>query len=130
MQLLTEVKNSVELIGIDKTIQALKSARIVHFSDEILQTIISCICQEIGIKVEELLNSHEKNNDKRKVAICFCVYFLNEDEYFGFTHREIAQKLPLNLHHRQSIAYYHNIVKNAKISDICIHSVKSSNHMR
>ena len=118
IELITQLKNSVDFIGVDKTINALKSAQLQYFPEEKIKDIITVICKEVGISVRQFRDSSLKNNDKRKVAICFCIHFLHSYNYFNFSYDEIADKLPgLNLNGRQSIYYYVRIIKTAKTED-------------
>ncbi len=115
MELITELKNSVDWLGVDGTISALRNARVCHTSDVITQKIITHVCQRIGITVAQF-RDYKFRNDKRKVAICFCVYFLHSEEFFDLSHSEISRKLPLGLS-KQSMHNYFAVIKNAKLKN-------------
>lgn len=113
MELITELKNSVDWLGVDGTISALRNARVCHTSDVITQKIITIVCHHMGISVSEFRN-HKFRSDKRKLAICFCVYFLHSEGFFDLSHSEISRKLPLGLS-KQSMHNYFMVIKSAKL---------------
>jgi hypothetical protein len=109
--LIDEVKTSTDLLGEENVIKILQNARTDKFKNEHTGYVVGIVINTIGIDINEL----KKNNcrtDKRKVAIGFCVYFLNN--IFGYSYRKISINMPINLDTR-GVFRNAKIIKDAKL---------------
>lgn len=113
--LLEELKDSVASIGVKRTINALRDAKIFHINDQNTQHVVNSVCKRVGISFKEL-KDYRMRSDTKKVAIALCIYFLHSETCFNLSHDQIAQRLTLGMT-RQSVRNYYLIIKNAKTSN-------------
>lgn len=107
--LLGEIKNCVETIGIDDTINALQFAML----NEKVSFTIGIICSNLSVSLEQLKNPNLRS-DVKKVAIGFCVYFLNR--HLGHKMISLPAKLPFDVSERTLITY-RCIIEGAKLTN-------------
>ena len=111
LSLFSEVKESIDTLGIDGVVEALQKARLSKFNNKICLFVTTSVTEKIGISVTDL-NKDSPRSDKKKVAIGFCAFVLNE--HFGYSHNDISKCMPFGLQ-RKAIYQHHKIIKCAKI---------------
>lgn len=85
--LITAVYESVEKVGINKTIEHLTSNKTYQTSQKV-QHIIDVICDELEIDYDFVLNSRSRG--KRMTAVMLINYFLRKK--YAITFKEIESK--------------------------------------
>lgn len=92
--LISELSNSVQFLGVEATIGALKKAREDKFYDDHTCTVITTVCETLELPIENFNNNKHTRSDKGLLAVCFVTYFLFED--FKFSYMDITKKLNIN----------------------------------
>jgi len=76
-QVFDELLTTIEVIGLDKTIQTLKDvkANSLILNDMNIDFIITSVSSITNVQKDRILNGADRNDD-RKIAISLCVYFI------------------------------------------------------
>jgi hypothetical protein len=87
-QVFDELLTTIEVIGLDKTIQTLKDvkANSLILNDMNIDFIITSVSSITNVQKDRILNGADRNDD-RKIAISLCVYFIKTE--FSYTYSEI-----------------------------------------
>ena len=76
---------TIELIGIDGTIKALKEAKTNCVSKDFNVDFILNVCVQVtGVAKERILHGNDRT-DERKMAISLCVYFIKQHLAYSLT---------------------------------------------
>lgn len=111
LSLINEVKESIDTLGVDGVVEALQKARLSKLNNEVCLFVTKVVTEKVDIPVTQL-DRNSLRSDKKKVAIGFCAFVLNE--YFGYSHNDISKCMPFGLQ-RKAIFEHHKIIKCAKI---------------
>ena len=76
-----ELLQTVSIVGIDKTIKALKEAQ--NISSEPVDFIIESVAEIVGIEKERILSGSSRT-DERKIALAICIYFLRNKLTYSY----------------------------------------------
>jgi hypothetical protein len=106
-----QISSCINTLGVDGTIKALQKAVREKYTNESVSFIVSTVTDVIGISVDDLL-SHTIRDDRRKITIGFCSYFLSKEYQFSYSF--ISESLPFNLGNR-AVWKYCQVIKKAKI---------------
>jgi hypothetical protein len=81
-QVFDELLTTIEIIGLDKTIQTLKDvkANSLILNDMNIDFIITSVSNITNVQKDRILNGADRNDD-RKIAISLCVYFIKTEFY-------------------------------------------------
>lgn len=113
-KLIAEIYRTINLIGMRKTIDALRNASGSHFSNEYAKYVVSEVNKYLKITYDEVAVINSRS-DKRKVAIGFYGYFLYD--FFEFkSWQQVSSSIPLKITGRVYFNYY-LIIKKAKIDN-------------
>jgi hypothetical protein len=87
-QIFDELLTTVEIIGVDATIQTLKDAKSnsLILNDINIDFIITSVSSITNVSKERIINGVDRN-DERKIAISLCVFFIKNE--FSYTYSEI-----------------------------------------
>ena len=79
-QVFDELLTTIEIIGLDKTIQTLKDvkANSLILNDMNIDFIITSVSSITNVQKDRILNGADRNDD-RKIAISLCVYFIKTE---------------------------------------------------
>lgn len=110
-QLFQTVSKSINILTIDGVINTLTKAMDDKYSNESIRFILTTVTEVVGISIDQLSNPSIRD-DKRKVSIGFCSYFLTTQ--YKYTCSFIAGKLPFNLG-EDALRTYANLIKRAKL---------------
>jgi len=108
--LLIEVAEAHNALGLEQTISVLKSARQNKSCVDAIVSVALIICEVVDIKIETL-GSNNLREDKRKIAIGLCIFFIKR--YYKFSYEEISKVIQLNLKYSIMLRY-HNMIKKSK----------------
>lgn len=95
--LISELNNSVECIGINKTIEVLKEGRHKVFKDIHMSYVYETINETLGITFDQLNEKHSRD-DLRKVAMGMYFYF--GCNVFGYKPGRVYSSFPVKGTHR------------------------------
>lgn len=90
VKLIEEALKTVEEIGVSKTIEALREARVIQHGDRIkVEFIVKTCCNEFNIEHEELISG--RSNGTRVQALTVCAVLLQK--YTEYDNVQIAGRL-------------------------------------
>lgn len=84
--IMDEMLTTVEAIGIDKTIKALKEAKLnsLLLHDINIEFILKSVSDSTSVSVERILRGSDRN-DERKMSIALVVYFMKNELYYSYS---------------------------------------------
>lgn len=87
LELLAEVFNTVDILGVEGTSNALSKARSehMHFKDGFVEYVMNMVSTEMEIPVDTIINSNDKNA-KRILCLKFISYYLYASKRFTYDH--------------------------------------------
>ena len=87
-QIFDELLTTVEVLGIDKTLQTLKDAKAnsLILNDLNIEFIVTSVSSITGVAKDRIINGSDRN-DERKIAISLCVFFIKTE--FSYTYSDI-----------------------------------------
>jgi hypothetical protein len=103
-----ELLSTVEVLGVDKTINTLKEAKLnIKPTDDFnIEFIITSVSSLVGVPRDRILVGSERNDD-RKIAISLCVYFIRKE--FNYTFYEMK---PIFNKGVSSLCKYYTMIDN------------------
>ena len=102
-----ELITTVEVIGIDRTIQTLKKAKAnsLILGDINIDFVITTVSSVTNLTKERILNGTDRSDD-RKIAIALCVYLIKTE--FSYTYSQIQNIFNIGI---SALSRYHTIVE-------------------
>lgn len=84
-QILAELFETVEILGIEKTIKTLQDAKLKSLSgqNDDIDFILTCVSDLTEVSKERILSSYDRTDD-RKLAMAISVYLLRSEYDFSY----------------------------------------------
>ena len=84
--IIDEMLTTIEAIGIDRTIKALKEAKLnsLLLHDINIEFILKSVSDSTSVSIERILRGSDRN-DERKISIALVVYFIKNELYYSYS---------------------------------------------
>lgn len=109
--LIKQLNIAERILGTEGIVNLLQKGIEDKFSDNIILFIVTTVTNAIGLPPEQL-GKLQTRDDRKKVCLGFCSYFLNSE--FNYSYLEISQKLPFG-YSTELLWKYATLIKKAKL---------------